>query len=211
MYKGGIVVNTRGERFVNEALSYKDIGVECMKQPTRLGIQVFDQRVMSQAARFPTVDDYESALAAGVLKRADSIQEIAQIMGIPPPTLQATVDTYNASAEGRGGDKLGRDCLTGGFGNYPDISVAPFYAIACTTALNTTFCGLHTDANARVLDVYGSAIAGLYATGEVMGGLHGASYLSGSSLAKACIFGRLAAQDAHRRLSSLHPTTPESS
>jgi fumarate reductase flavoprotein subunit len=89
--------------------------------------------------------------------------------------------------------------LTGGFGHPPAIVNAPFYAIACIPGLNTTSCGLHTDANARVLDVFGEVIDGLYATGEVMGGLHGASYMSGSSLAKACIFGRLAAQDAAGR------------
>jgi fumarate reductase flavoprotein subunit len=199
MYKGGIVVNTKGERFINESLSYKLIGEECLKQPGRIGVQVFDQRIMDQSAPFPTVDDYSSALEAGLIKRADSLDELAGLLGLPAQALKATVARYNAAAEGRGGDEMGRDCLTAGYGTVPTLSVAPFYGIACTTGLNSTYCGLRTDAGARVLDVFGEAIAGLYATGEVMGGLHGASYLSGSSLAKGCIFGRLAAQDACRR------------
>ena len=199
MYKGGIVVNTKGDRFVNESLSYKLIGEECLKQPGRIGVQVFDQRIMDQAAPFPTVDDYSSALEAGLIQRADSLDELAGLLGLPAQALKATVARYNAAAEGRGGDEMGRDCLTADYGTVPTLSVAPFYGIACTTGLNSTYCGLRTDAGARVLDVFGQAIAGLYATGEVMGGLHGASYLSGSSLAKGCIFGRLAAQDACRR------------
>jgi fumarate reductase flavoprotein subunit len=200
MYKGGIVVNTKGDRFVNESLSYKLIGEECLKQPGRIGVQVFDQRIMDQSAPFPTVDDYNSALEAGLIQRADSLDELAGLLGLPAEALKGTVARYNAAAEGRGGDKMGRDCLTAGYGTVPTLSAAPFYGIACTTGLNSTYCGLRTDAGARVLDVFGQPIAGLYATGEVMGGLHGASYLSGSSLAKGCIFGRLAAQDAYRRM-----------
>ncbi|RZI77314.1 MAG: FAD-dependent oxidoreductase [Variovorax sp.] len=200
MYKGGIVVNTNGARFVNESLSYKVIGEECLKQPGRIGVQVFDQRIMDQSAPFPTVDDYNSALEAGLIKRADSLDELAVLLGLPPQALTATVARYNAAAEGRGGDEMGRDCLTAGYGTVPTLSAAPFYGIACTTGLNSTYCGLRTDAGARVLDVFGQPLLGLYATGEVMGGLHGASYLSGSSLAKGCIFGRLAAQDVCRHV-----------
>jgi len=200
MYKGGIVVNMLGSRFVNESLSYKLIGEECLKQPGRIGVQVFDQRIMAQSAPFPTVDDYNPALEAGLIQRADSLDDLAVLLGLPSDALEATVARYNAAADGRGGDEMGRDCLTAGYGAVPTLSVAPFYGIACTTGLNSTYCGLRTDAGSRVLDVFGQSIAGLYATGEVMGGLHGASYLSGSSLAKGCIFGRLAAQDACRRV-----------
>ena len=200
MYKGGIVVNTDGHRFVDESLSYKLIGEECLKQPGRIGVQVFDQRIMDQSAPFPTVDDYNSALEAGLIQRAETLDDLAGLVGVPAEALKDTVARYNAAAEGRGGDEMGRDCLTAGYGTVPTLSAAPFYGIACTTGLNSTYCGLRTDAGARVMDVFGQPIPGLYATGEVMGGLHGASYLSGSSLAKGCIFGRLAAQDAYRRL-----------
>ena len=199
MYKGGIVVNLDGNRFVDESLSYKDIGEECLRQRQATGVQIFDQKVMDQSAPFPTVDNYPAAMEAGFIQRADSIADLAKKMNLPPAALERTVDRYNAFCEGREPDVMGRTSLTGGFGHPPAIVNGPFYAIACIPGLNTTFCGLHTDANARVLDVFGEAIDGLYAAGEVMGGLHGASYMSGSSLAKGCIFGRLAAHDAAGR------------
>lgn len=201
MYKGGLIVNLKGDRFVNESESYKVIGEATLKQPERIGIQVFDHTIMAQSAPFPTVDDYNAALDAGLIQKADTIAELAAVMGLPVQRLEDTVARYNAAARGQAPDNMRRDCLTAGYGQVPPVAVAPFYAIACTTGLNSTYCGLHTDAGARVLDVFGAPIAGLYATGEVMGGLHGASYLSGSSLAKGCIFGRLAAQDARRRAS----------
>ncbi len=64
--------------------------------------------------------------------------------------------------------------------------------------LTSTYCGVRTDTTARVLDVFGQPIAGLYAAGEVTGGFHGETYMSGSSLGKGCVFGRLAAADAVR-------------
>lgn len=196
MYKGGIVVNLDGKRFVDESLSYKVIGEQCLKQRNAIGVQIFNQSVMDQSAPFPTVDDYQSALAAGLIQRADTLEELAQRFGIPGDALQATVQRYNAACAGEVDDEFGRDGLTAGYGKPPAIRGPAFYGIACTTGLNSTYCGLHTDTHARVMDVFGKTIPGLYATGEVMGGLHGASYLSGSSLAKGCIFGRLAAQDA---------------
>ncbi|QHE86795.1 FAD-dependent oxidoreductase [Hydrogenophaga sp. BPS33] len=199
MYKGGLIVNRQGERYVNESESYKVIGEATLKQPERIGVQVFDQTIMAQSAPFPTVDDYNAALDAGLIQKADTLAELAARMDLPTEALEDTVARYNAAARGQAPDDMGRDCLTAGYGQVPPVAVAPFHAIACTTGLNSTYCGLHTDAGARVLDVFGAPIPGLYATGEVMGGLHGASYLSGSSLAKGCIFGRLAAQDAKRR------------
>jgi succinate dehydrogenase/fumarate reductase flavoprotein subunit len=79
------------------------------------------------------------------------------------------------------------------------IGMAPYYGIACTTGLTSTYCGLRTDIDARVMDVHGEHIAGLCAAGEVMGGFHGETYKSGSSLAKGCIFERLAGHHALAR------------
>lgn len=199
MYKGGMIVNLNGDRFINESESYKVIGEECLKQPRAIGVQIFDQAIMDQSAPFPTVDDYNAALEAGLIQRADTLAGLAAALGLPAERLQACVERYNAACEGRGPDDSGRDCLTAGYGKPHAFTRGPYYGIACTTGLNSTYCGLHTDAQARVLDVFGAPIPGVYATGEVMGGLHGASYLSGSSLAKGCIFGRLAAQHALSR------------
>jgi fumarate reductase flavoprotein subunit len=114
--------------------------------------------------------------------------------------LLATVAHYNQACDGKVQDAFGRTSLSTGYGKPTRVEKGPFYGLACTTGLTSTYCGLHVDTDARVLDVYKRPITGLYASGEVMGGFHGETYMSGSSLAKGCIFGRLAAQHAVARV-----------
>lgn len=199
MYRGAIVVNAAGRRFVNESVSYKTIGDRCLEQQDARAFQIFDQQVMDQSAPLPTVVDFRAALAAGVLLQADSLDALAAKLGIDVAGLATTIANYNAACDGKRPDDFGRSSLSTGYGKPTRVERGPFYGLACTTGLTSTYCGLHTDTTARVLDVYGQAIPGLYATGEVMGGFHGETYMSGSSLAKGCIFGRIAAADAIAR------------
>lgn len=196
MYRGAIIVNRSGRRFVNESVSYKTIGDRCLEQPGRVGFQIFDQRVMDQSSPLPTVADYRGALDAGLVVQADSLQALAASLVIDAAGLLDTVADYNRACDGEAPDQFGRDSLSTGYGKPTRVETGPFYGLACTTGLTSTYCGLHIDVDARVLDVYKRPITGLYATGEVMGGFHGETYMSGSSLAKGCIFGRLAAQHA---------------
>lgn len=199
MYRGAIVVNAAGRRFVDESVSYKLIGDRCLEQPDALAFQIFDQSVMDQSSSLPTVADYRAALACGLVRQADSLAELASLLGLDSASLLQTVDAYNRACDGLEPDAQGRNSLSTGYGKPTRIERGPFYGLACTTGLTSTYCGLRTDIDARVLDVFGQAIEGLYATGEVMGGFHGETYMSGSSLAKGCIFGRLAAQHAVSR------------
>jgi fumarate reductase flavoprotein subunit len=95
MYRGAIIVNRAGRRFVNESVSYKTIGDRCLEQPELLGFQVFDQRVMDQSSPLPTVADYKGALDAGLVKQADSLEALAAALGIDAAALRETVDAYN--------------------------------------------------------------------------------------------------------------------
>lgn len=199
MYKGAIVVNLAGRRFVDESVSYKVIGDRCLQQNGAVAFQVFDQAVMDQSSPLPSVSDYRAALAAGLIEQADTPAALAQALGIDVDGFAATLARYNAARDGNGADEMGRRSLGTGYGTPARIERAPFYGVACTTGLTSTYCGLRTDTGARVLDVFGEPIAGLYAAGEVTGGFHGASYMSGSSLAKGCVFGRIAAAGAAAR------------
>ncbi len=198
MYRGAIVVNRLGRRFVDESVSYKVIGDRCLHQPGVVAFQVFDQTVMDQSSPLPSVADYRAALAAGMIKQADSLDALAAVLGIDVDGLRETVRRYNAACDGREPDEYGRVSLSTGYGKPTRLERGPFYGIACTTGLTSTYCGVRTDTTARVLDVFGQPIAGLYAAGEVTGGFHGETYMSGSSLGKGCVFGRLAAADAVR-------------
>lgn len=196
MYRGGIAVNLDAKRFADESQSYKVLASRCLAQPRAIAFQVFDQRVMDQSAAVPTVNDLQGALAEGVIRRADTLRELAQQVGLDADALEATVARYNASvAEGDDPD-FGRKTLGGGFGRPVPLQTAPWYIMPCSAALLSTYCGLRVDTSMRVQDVHQRPIVGLFAAGELVGGFHGAGYMSGSSLGKAVIFGRVAARSA---------------
>jgi fumarate reductase flavoprotein subunit len=195
MYKGAIIVGTEGQRFVNESLSYKDLGDACLAQPEPRAFQVFDAQIMSKADPLSVTYDFGSALANGLLLQADTLPALAARIGVDAARLTETVARYNKSVQGEVPDTLGRTALPGGAKLIP-ISTAPFYAYPTTAVLLSTYCGLAIDAEAHVLDAFGAVVAGLYAAGEVTGGLHGAGYVSGSSLGKAAIMGRIAGRNA---------------
>ena len=199
MYRGAIIVNRDGKRFVDESVSYKVIGDVCLQQPGVVGFQIFDQQVMDQSAPLPSVADYQGALAAGMLKKAETLEDLAAILGIDWSSLRHTVSVYNEACLGLRPDECGRTSLSTGFGKPTPVERGPFYGVACTTGLTSTFCGVRTDTRARVLDVFGTPMEGLYAVGEVTGGFHGETYMSGSSLGKGCVFGRIAAAHAAHR------------
>ena len=198
MYKGAVIVNGQGRRFVDESVSYKLIGDRCLEQPDAKAFQLFDASVMAQSSEMPTVSDYRRALRTGLLVEATTIDDLAVRIGVDAATLAQTIDRYNRACDGELPDEFGRTSLGTGFGKPRRIETAPFHALACTTGLTSTYCGLKTDTTARVVDVFGDLIAGLYAVGEIMGGFHGEAYMSGSSLAKAVVFARIAAADAAR-------------
>ena len=196
IYASSAAVYGGGRRFVDESVSYKVIGDRCLQQPGVVAFQVFDQAVMDQSSPLPSVADYRAALAAGMIKQADTLGALAAVLGIDVEGLRQTVQRYNAACDGTEPDEFGRVSLSTGYGKPTRVERGPFYGIACTTGLTSTYCGVRTDTTARVLDVFGQPIAGLYAAGEVTGGFHGETYMSGSSLGKGCVFGRLAAADA---------------
>jgi fumarate reductase flavoprotein subunit len=189
-YLGAIIVNRAGHRFVDESISYKLIGAECLRQAGAIGFQVFDQDVFERGEAGVPLFDFAADLAAGRLLRAATPEQLAAACGIDPAGLRDTLAAYNAGiAAGRA---PGRDGLCNGTGTPPPLRRAPFYAFPSRTALLATYCGLATTADGAVLDTEGQPIPGLYAAGEITGGFHGAAYMTGSALGKAAFFGRAA-------------------
>ena len=119
-------------------------------------------------------------------------------IGIDPTALAATVQRYNDSVRNGVDEDFGRDGLSPHYGKLVTIETAPFYAYPSTRGIIATYCGLTVDPQTRVLDVFGEPIAGLFAAGELMGGFHGVAYMTGSSLGKCVIFGRIAGRNATR-------------
>ena len=193
-YKGAIIVNKQGKRFVNESISYKLLGTEALKQPETVSYQIWDQAIMNDSVPGDALYDFENLYALGLIEKADSIEELAKMINVPVEYLKETVAKYNEDIQNGGDQEFGRTTLTHTFGQPKPIIQAPYYAMVTTVAMLATYAGLAVNADAEVLNPYNEQIEGLYAAGEITGGFHGAGYMTGSSLGKASIFGRIAAQ-----------------
>ena len=197
-YAGAIMVNKAAKRFVNESLSYKLLGDEALSQPEHASFLVFDNAVRKSQMNQRPID---KAMWACIDEGAEpdfafvgkTLEEAASKAGLDPKTLAATVRDYNALAPA-GKDPLGRTSLSSGFGKPVALTESPFVVMPATAAMIGTYCGLKINARLHVIDVFGDPIKGLYAAGEVVGGVHGAAYMTGTAFGKALAFGRLASE-----------------
>ncbi len=196
VYKGAIAVNKQGRRFVDESLDYKLLGDACLEQEDALGFQIFDEAVMRQEVPGYPMFDFHRRITEGRMITAPSLEELAGKIGVDPGRLKETVASYNDTVRQGLGDPFDRKHLTHRFGSLVTLEEPPFYAYPSTSAIIATYAGITVDDCARVLDVFGDPIPGLYAAGEVMGGFHGAAYMTGTSLGKATVFGRIAGRGA---------------
>ena len=192
-YLGAILVNARGERFADESESYKVLGSAVLSQPGRTAFQIFDSVVRARSKPGVPLSDMERLEELGHLVSAPTISALGRELGIPPERLERTVARYNESVSGRHEDPFGRTGLVNGVGALVPVETGPFYAYAAVTAMTSTYGGLSVAADSSVKRVDGSRIEGLYAAGEVVGGFHGASYMTGTALTKALVFGYEAA------------------
>lgn len=187
---GGILVNKAARRFVDEAQGYKALSRHVLDQPGAVAFQIFDQNVMERSNRDSSVNDFQHGLNNDYIRTANSIPELAARMDLDADALKATIDRYNADVVG------GRDTQFGRQTNLSPVAREPYYIAATTNALTSTYGGITANADLAVTDWMGEPIPGLFAAGEVVGGLHGAGYYSGASLSSAVTFGMLAGRSA---------------
>lgn len=198
-YMGAIIVNRAGERFTDESQSYKTLGRAVLDEQDGLGVQIFDAAVRAKSHPGIPLKDMDAIEALGHLHHAESLEELAAIVGVDGERLVQTVERYNRAATEGTADELGRENLCNGVGELRPIVQPPFYAYPAKSLMTTTYCGVRVSPDAEVVDVEGAAIPGLYAIGEVVGGFHGAAYMTGTSLGKGAIFGLHVARQAAAR------------
>jgi fumarate reductase flavoprotein subunit len=187
--EGGIHVNQAGERFADETRGYSEHALDVLRQPGGTVMVVYDERIHQLGLTFP---DYRDCLANHLIKRADTVADLAAGFGIDPDALVRTVADYRAGHE-TGQDAFGR-------ATFADFA-APWYGIRVTGALLHTQGGLVVDRDARVLRADRSVIPNLYAGGGVAAGVSGhgpGGYLSGNGLLTALGYGFLAGRHAGR-------------
>lgn len=196
IYKGGIAVNDQGHRFVDESLPYKVVGDANLQQEGGHSVQIFDERVMAKSDSTVAIFDFAGRRDSGILAVADTVAELAAKMGLPVDETVHTVEDYNRRIVAGEPDALGRQHLSGGVGEIFPLVEPPFYGHLSGTVVLATYCGLKVDTEMRVRDVFGDTIDGLFAAGEITGGFHGAGYMTGTSIGKSGIFGRIAGRTA---------------
>lgn len=193
---GAILVNQAGVRFVNEMETRDVVSAAEIAQEGSYAYLVFDQQLRDN------VKAVESYVNNKLTVQADSIEELAAAIEVDPAALSETISKWNAAIAGKSDPDFGRAT-----GMDRDISVGPFYAIKIAPGVHHTMGGIKINPSAEVLDESGAVIPGLYAAGEVTGGVHGANRLGGNAVTDVIVFGRQAAQSAVAYLGDSAPAS----
>ena len=181
---GAILVNTEGKRFYDEVSTRDKVSAAIIAQPEKSAWLIVDQSMVDK-----------SAVIAGYIKSGYTVtgatyEELAKAMGVDEATFVSTMNTWNQAVEAKSDAEFNRTS----FAN--PLTAAPYYAIKITPAVHHTMGGIVINPKAEVLNEKGEVISGLFAAGEVTGGVHGANRLGGNAVADFVVFGRISGQSA---------------
>ncbi|OTQ74167.1 MULTISPECIES: flavocytochrome c [unclassified Gilliamella] len=182
---GAILVSQIGKRFVNELDTRDKVSAEIIKLPEHYSYILFDQQVRDENK---AVEEYVSH---DLVVQADSINELAQKLSIDANTLSNTIERYNQFVNTKQDEDYGRTT-----GMRHPINKAPYYAIKIAPGVHHTMGGVTINTHTQVLDTAKNIIQGVFAAGEVVGGVHGANRIGGNAVADIIIFGMQAGRQA---------------
>lgn len=180
-----LFVNKQGKRFVNEYAERDVLSKAALEQEDGLFFIIADKEIVDQYA-----DRLETLESTGCIYLADTLEELAEKMGVPADAFVETVNQYNEYTLAKHDPDFGKEL----FGN--PIDEAPFCATPRSPSLHHTMGGLKINTATEVLDTDGNAIPGLYAAGEVCGGIHAGNRLGGNAMTDFLVFGRIAGENA---------------
>jgi len=178
-----VFVNKEGKRYVNEYSERDVLSKAALLQPDKLFFIICDNKIAKNA-------DVAGMEAAGNVVSADTLEELANKLGIPADTFVAEIERYNSFVDQQEDVDFGKAF----FGE--KIDEAPFVATPRSPSLHHTMGGVAVDTQTRVLDANGEVIPGFYAAGEVTGGLHAGNRLGGNAMTDFLVFGRIAGTNA---------------
>lgn len=188
-----IFVNTDGNRFVNEGAERDVLCKNIFAQPGGT------YWIVVNTLRYPDPDEPDSngstinnMLALGHIVTGDSVEELAEAMGVDATNLQASIDAYNAVVEG-GTDEFG---FVADNTADAEMTEGPWYACRKVPTVHHTMGGIRVNVESEACDAEGNPIPGLYAAGECTGGIHGENRLGGNAIADCMTFGRNAGTNA---------------
>ena len=181
---GAILVNANGERFIDEVGTRDVVSAAEIAQPGSFSWLVVDNK-MAEASS--VIQGY---IKKGMTLQGDSYEALAAELGIPADAFAATMEKWNGYVANKEDPDFGRTS----FAN--PLDTAPFYAVKVTAGIHHTMGGLKIDPETHVLNTDGQIIPGLFAAGEVTGGVHGGNRLGGNAVADFVVFGRIAGEQA---------------
>ena len=179
---GAILVNHESKRFCNEMDTRDVVSAAILKQTQGEAFLIFDQGVRKSLASIETYANQH------LLSEGNTVAELAKAIDVSASDLEATLNRYNAQQKASVDEDFGRSAAQ----MTAALETAPYYAVCVTPAIHHTMGDLSVNADTQVLKADGTPIPGLYAVGEVTGGLHGANRLGGNGVADIVVNGRLA-------------------
>ena len=183
---GGILINANGERFTNEMGTRDVVSNAELAQPDGKVWCFYDQTLFDANAVCAKYADREMSISG------ETLEDLCATIGVDAAAVQATLDTYNAAvADGGASDPFGRTT-----GLVAALETAPFYAIPCAPGIHHCMGGVYVDGDSQALTIKGEKVVGLYAAGEVTGGIHGDNRLGGNAVCDIVVMGINAGQKA---------------
>lgn len=182
--EGAILVNRDGKRFINELETRDVVSAAELAQEGQTAFEVFDQSIRDDLSAI------EKYVKQGLITEAATLEELAAAMGVDPATFVETIETYNRYQEAGVDEDFGRDYML------HSIDEAPFYFVEVGPAVHHTMGGIEINTKTEVFDMNGDVIPGLFAAGEVTGGVHGGNRLGGNAMTDITTYGRIAGASA---------------
>ena len=181
---GAILVNANGERFIDEVGTRDVVSAAEIAQPGSYSWLIVDQAMADASS---VIQGY---IKKGYTKTGATYEELAKELDIDPAAFANTMETWNGYVEAKNDPDFGRTSFANPLNN------GPYYAIKVTAGVHHTMGGVTINSATEVLKEDGTVIPGLFAAGEVTGGVHGANRLGGTAVADFVVFGRIAGESA---------------
>ena len=181
---GAVLINANGERFIDEVGTRDVVSAAEIAQPGSFSWLVVDQKMVDASS---VIQGY---IKKGFMISGDTYEDLAAALEIPADAFAATMETWNGYVAEKNDPDFGRTSFA------QPLDTAPFYAVKVTAGIHHTMGGLKIDSETHVIDTDGEIIPGLFAAGEVTGGVHGANRLGGNAVADFVVFGRIAGEQA---------------
>lgn len=182
--RGGFLLNKDGKRFTNELLTRDVVSQNELKQPGGIAYLIVDSSIYGKNKML------RSYVSEGLMTKCDTVEDVAKLMKADPSVVKASFEQYWKAYDAKKDDLFGR----------PEMVIrmdqAPFYVAEVTPGIHHTMGGVTIDPKAEVISKAGKPIPGLFAAGEVTGGVHGGNRIGGNAVADIVTFGRIAGESA---------------